>query len=71
MRYEKVLLWLVIIANITMFSYSMIYYPYRCQENLILSGGAATCALNVGGYLIGIGCCLVATAAALLLISEK
>ena len=71
MRYERVLLWLVIIANIVLFSYSMIYYPYRCNEVMILSGGTVTCGITVGGYLLGIICCLVATLAALMLISEK
>jgi len=68
MRYERVLLWLVIIANIVLFSYSMIYFPYRCHEIMILSGGTVTCGITIGGYLIGIVICLVATLAALLLI---
>jgi len=70
MEHEKVILWLVIIANILIFSYSMIYYPYRCQEIMILSGGTITCGITIGGYLLGIVCCLVATMAALFLIHE-
>ncbi len=70
MKHERVLLCLVIIANIVLFSYSMIYYPYRCREIMILSGGMISCGLNVGGYLLGIVMCLIATVAALLLIKE-
>jgi hypothetical protein len=68
MKYERVLLWLAIIANILIFSYSMIYFPYRCHEIMILSGGTVTCGITIGGYLLGIVMCLVATLAALLLI---
>jgi hypothetical protein len=68
MKHERVLLWLVIIANIVIFSYSMIYFPYRCHEIMILSGGTVTCGITIGGYLLGIVMCLVATLAALLLI---
>jgi hypothetical protein len=70
MKHERVILWLVIIANILIFSYSMIYYPYRCHEIAILSGGTISCGLNTGAYLLGIVMCVVATVAALLLIQE-
>ena len=70
MKHERVLLWFVIIANIGIFSYSMIYFPYRCHEIMILSGGAVTCGITIGGYLLGIICCLIATIAALMLIKE-
>jgi len=70
MKHERVLLWLVIIANIVIFSYSMIYFPYRCHEIMILTGGTISCGINVGRYLLGIVMCVVATVAAILLIEE-
>jgi len=70
MKHERVLLWLVIIANIVLFSYFMMYFPYRYHEIMVLSGGAVTCGITTGGYLLGIICCLIATIAALMLIEE-
>jgi|GEM_PF-3387966 len=70
MSREKAVIWLVIIVNILLFSYIMIYYPYRCNEIAILSNGAASCGLNVGAYLIAIIMCVIAAGAAILLIEE-
>jgi hypothetical protein len=71
MKHERIILWLIIIANSVIFSYAMLYYPCRCGEAMVLSGGVVTCGTNAWGYLTGIACCLVATMAALLLISEQ
>jgi hypothetical protein len=70
MNLEKAALWLVIIVNILLFSYIMIYYPYRCNEIAILSGGAVSCGLNIGAYLLAIIISVVAAGAAILLIQE-
>jgi hypothetical protein len=70
MKIPKFVLWLVIIANAVMFSYLMIYIPYACRNLAIASNGTAFCALSVGAYLIAIVNCVIATAAALMLIHE-
>ncbi|MEI6841062.1 MAG: hypothetical protein WCK53_07340 [Methanomicrobiales archaeon] len=48
----------------------MIYYPYRCNEIVILSGGPITCGLNAGAYLLAIIMSVVAAGAAIILIEE-
>jgi hypothetical protein len=68
MKLPDFILWLVIIANAVMFSYLMIYIPSTCRN--IASNGTAVCVLSVGAYLIAIVTCVVATAAALMLIHE-
>ena len=70
MNLKKAALWLVIIVNILLFSYIMIYYPYHCNEIAILSGGPITCGLNVGAYLLAIIMSVVAAGAAIILIEE-
>ena len=63
-------LWLVIVANAIMFAYLMIYIPYACGNIALASNGTVVCGLSVGAYLIAIANCVVATAAALMLIHE-
>ncbi len=70
MNLEKTALWLVIVANIVLFSYTMIYYPFRCNEIAKLSGGSITCGLNIGAYLLAIIMCVIAAGAAIILIEE-
>ena len=70
MRIPPIVLWLVIIANAVMFSYIMVYIPYTCRNLAIASNGTALCALSVGAYFIAIANCVIATAAALMLIHE-
>ena len=63
-------LWLVIVANAVMFAYLMIYIPYACGNIALASNGTAVCGLSIGAYFIAIANCVVATAAALMLIHE-
>ena len=48
----------------------MIIIPYVCQNFVITASSAASYGLNIGAYLIAIANCVVATAAALMLIHE-
>ena len=70
MKISSIVLWLVIAANAIMFSYIMIYIPYACSNLALASNGTASCGLSVGAYFIAIANCVVATAAALMLIHE-
>lgn len=70
MNLEKIGFWLVIVVSIMLFSYIMIIYPYGCNEITILSGGVVSCGLNVGAYLLAIIICVVAAAAAIMLIEQ-
>jgi len=67
MKIPDFILWLVIIANAVLFSYIMIFVPWVCRN---LAIDAASCGLNIGTYLVAIATCVVATAAALMLIRE-
>jgi hypothetical protein len=53
-----------------MFAFLMIYIPYACRNLALASNGTAFCGLSVGAYFIAIANCVVATAAALMLIHE-
>jgi len=70
MKLPTIVLWLVIIANAIMFSYIMIYIPHACRNIAIVSNGTMVCGLSIGAYFIAIANCVVATAAALMLIHE-
>jgi len=67
MKIPDFVLWLVIIANAILFSYIMIFVPWMCQK---LAIDTASCGLNIWTYLVAIANCVVATAAALMLIRE-
>jgi len=67
MKIPDFVLWLVIIANAVLFSYIMIFVPWVCQK---LTIDPSSCGLNIGAYLVAIANCVVATAAALMLIRE-
>jgi hypothetical protein len=71
MTIRSLVLWLVILADAVMFVYLMLYIPYECRNLAILSGGAATCGLNTGAYLIAIANCVIAAAAAVMLIGHE
>jgi len=70
MKIPAVVLWLVIIANAVMFSSIMMYIPYACRNIAVASNGTAICGLHIGAYFIAMVNCVVATAAALMLIHE-
>jgi hypothetical protein len=70
MKIPPIVLWLVIAANAIMFAYLMIIIPFACRNLALISNGTASCGLNTGAYLIAIANCVVATAAALMLIHE-
>jgi hypothetical protein len=70
MKISEFVLWLVIIANAIMFAYLMIYIPSSCRNLAIASNGTAVCGISVVVYLIAIVNCVIATAAALMLIHE-
>lgn len=65
---EKTGFWLIIVVSIMLFSCIMIIYPYGCNEISMLSGGLVSCGLNIGAYLLAIFICVVAAAAAIMLI---
>ena len=67
MKIPDFVLWLVIIANAVLFSYIMIFVPWVCQK---LAIDPSSCGVNIWAYLIAIANCIVATAAALMLIRE-
>jgi len=50
-----------------LFSYIMIFVPWVCQK---LGIDPLSCGVNIWAYLIAIANCVVATAAALMLIRE-
>lgn len=70
MKFSTIVLWLVILANVVMFSYIMMYIPHAWRNLAIASHGTMVCGLSVGAYFIAIANCVVATAAALMLIHE-
>jgi hypothetical protein len=70
MDWKKSALITIILINIVIFGYLMIYFPYRCNQIALLSAGTSTCGLNIGAYLIAIGNCIVAAVAALFMIKE-
>lgn len=71
MKLLSLILVLVIAACIGMFCYLMVYLPYECQNLAIRSGGTASCGLNVGAYVIAAMDCVVAAAAAFMLIRQR
>jgi len=71
MKLLSLILVLVIAACAAMFCYLMLYMPYECQNLVLRSGGTASCGLNTGAYVIAVMDCIVAAAAAVMLIRER
>jgi hypothetical protein len=70
MKLLSLILVLIIAACAVMFCYLMFYLPYECQNLAVRSGGTASCGLNTGAYVIAVMDCIVAAAAAVMLIRE-
>jgi hypothetical protein len=71
MKLLSLILVLIIAACAVMFCYLMLYIPHECQNLASRSGGTATCGLNTGAYVIAVTDCIVAAAAAVMLIRGR
>jgi hypothetical protein len=71
MKVLSLILVLVIAACIVMFCYLMVYLPYECRNLAVRSGGTASCGLNTGAYAIAAMDCIIAAAAAFMLIHRR